>query len=137
MVNSCDKLLNITRYVPSIGETKVSLITYSLPHFHHYDSPLSTQQVPTMITFVSLLNFQSILLPVKSLKESLILTSPCWSPGDPAHGLVNGVCKRKSGNGGARDMKNGDKTVCLIKSPVSSLKTQVSFVERQLPTTVI
>jgi hypothetical protein len=47
-------------------------------------------------------------------------------------GQSMGVCKRKSRDGGARDMKNGDKTVCLIKSPVSSLKSQVLFIERQI-----
>jgi hypothetical protein len=35
---------------------------------------------------------------------------------DPARGSVNGVCKGESGDGGGRDSKNGDKTVCLIKS---------------------
>ena len=35
---------------------------------------------------------------------------------DPAHRSINGVCKGESEDGGARDTKNGDKTVCLIKS---------------------
>ena len=35
---------------------------------------------------------------------------------DPVRGPVNGVCKGESGDGGARDLKNGDKTGCLIKS---------------------
>jgi hypothetical protein len=35
---------------------------------------------------------------------------------DPVRGSVNGVYKEESGDEGARDAKNGDKTVCLIKS---------------------
>lgn len=34
---------------------------------------------------------------------------------DPACRSVNGVCKGESGNVGARDRKNGDKTDCVIK----------------------
>ena len=33
---------------------------------------------------------------------------------DPVRGSVNGVCKRESGDVGARDVKNGDKTVSSL-----------------------
>jgi hypothetical protein len=51
---------------------------------------------------------------------------------DPVCGSVNGVCKRKTGDTGARDSKNGDKTGYLIKKLLSSLKSQVLFIGRQL-----
>ena len=36
-------------------------------------------------------------------------------------GSVNGVCKGESGDTGAKDLKNGDKTGCLIKSQILGL----------------
>ena len=91
---------------------KVSLITYFLPHFCYYDSPISTWQVSEVITFV-----WSTLLPVTSLTGSLILAVPVWAPDDLVYLWVNGVCNRERGDWGARDVKNQDR----LSDQVSSL----------------
>jgi hypothetical protein len=50
------------------------------------------------------------------------LGTPKMEPLDLVHGSANRVCKRESGDVGARDAKNGDNTGYLLKVQGSRLK---------------